>query len=328
MLPIPIRHTEVRLDIPRLRSFLYAAQLRSISRAAMQLRMAQPALSRHIHRLEEELGVRLLVRHGRGVRPTEAGETLLRKGELLVRQLRQTRDEVIAQAGTASGHLAFAMPPGAGQTLAPELIARYRARCPNVSLQVFAALSGFIYDWLLEGRVDLALVHNPPRAKDIVSRALLVEDLYVIAPAAPRMERLPKRLRRLPRQFDLKDLGEVPLILPGRPHGLRLFVEEIAARQSIELGILEVDSLEIIKTLVEHGLGFSVMAYNAAQREVERRALRAVPIAAPDMSWTLALAMTERRPSRGALELVRLIEELVREMVGRGIWRGRLVEES
>ena len=313
------------MDIPHLRSFLYAAQLRSISKAAMQLRMAQPAVSRHIHRLEEELGVQLLVRHGRGVRPTEAGETLLRKGELLVRQLRQTRDEVIAQAGVASGHLALAMPPGAGQALAPELIARYRAQCPNVSLQVFAALSGFIYDWLLDGRVDLALVHNPPRAKDIVTRPLLIEDLYVIAPMARRMSRLPKSLRSLPRQFELKQIGELPLILPGRPHGLRLFVEEIAAREALELNILEVDSLEIMKTLVEHGLGFSVVAYNAAQSEVKRRALRVVPIAAPGVSWTLALAMTERRPSRGALELVRLIEELVQEMVGRGIWRGRLV---
>jgi len=316
------------LDIPRLRSFLYAAQLRSISKAAMQLRMAQPALSRHIHRLERELGVALLVRHGRGVRPTEAGETLLRKGELLVRQLAQTRDEVIAQSGVASGHIALAMPPGAGQALAPELIARYRAQCPNVSLQVFAALSGFIYDWLLEGRVDLALVHNPPRAKDIATRPLLVEDLYVIAPPANRMGRLPKSLRSLPRLFQLRDIQALPLILPGRPHGLRVFVEEAAARQAIELKILEVDSLEIIKTLVEHGLGFSVVAYNAVQKEVKQRALRAVPLAGPGVSWTLALAMTERQPSRGALELIRVIEDLVREMVDQGIWRGRLAAEE
>ena len=328
MLAIPIQHTEPALDIPRLRSFLYAAQLRSISKAAMQLRIAQPALSRHIHRLEEELGVTLLVRHGRGVRPTEAGETLLRKGELLVRQLRQTRDDVIAQAGQASGHLALAMPPGAGQTLAPELIARYRLQCPKVSLQVFAALSGFIYDWLAEGRVDLALVHNPPRARDIVTRPLLVEDLYVIAPAANRMARLPKNQRTLPRQFHLKDIGELPLILPGRPHGLRLFIEEVAAREGLRLSILEVDSLEIIKTLVEHGLGFSVVSYNAAQSEVKRRVLRAVPIAAPGISWTLALAMTERQPSRGAVELIRLIEELVREMVTQGVWRGHLVAQD
>lgn len=313
------------MDMPKLRAFVYAAQLRSISKAATQLRIAQPALSRHIKGLESELGVALLVRHGRGVRPTEAGETLLRRGEMLLRQLRQTRDEVLAQAGTASGQLTLAMPPAAGLTLASQLIERYRRRCPNVSLHVLAGLSGSIREWVHEGRVDVALLHNPPRATDLTTRPLLIEDLYVIAPPAAAMKRLPAGVRTVPRAYRPDDIARLPLILPSHPHSLRLQVEEAAARRGLRLDvILEVNDLSIIKALIQRGVGLSVFAYNAVQQEVARRALRAVPIE-PPISWTLGFAINERQPTRAARELVALIEVLVAELVAAGTWRGRLV---
>lgn len=313
------------MEIPRLRSFVYAAQLGSISKAATQLRVAQPVISRHVHKLERELGVPLLIRQGHGVRPTEAGETLLARGEAILRQLRQTKDEVVARASVASGEVTLAMPPAAGRTIAAELVARYRERCPNVTLHVLSGLSGFIRDWLSSGRVDVALVHDPQQARGMQARPLLVEDLEVIAPSAARMSKLPKPLRglRLPRQFTVERIAELPLILPARPHGLRVIVEEAAARRGIELDVLEVDNLEIIKTLVERGLGFSVMAGNATEPEVRQRKLRKVAFAPPGISWTLGLVVADRRPSRAAVELVEVLEGLVQELVANGVWRGR-----
>lgn len=315
------------MDIPRLRAFLYAVELGSVSRAASRLRTAQSALSRQIRKLEEELGVQLLVREGRGVRPTEAGEALVRRGEWLLQQIQATAEEVQAHEGRPSGTVTLALPPGAAKTLGPQLVMRYRERCPNVTLRLRSGLSGFIRQWLAEGSLDAALLHDPPRIPDVVIRPLIDEDQYLIAPSAANVARLPRGLRALPRRFQLAELARLPLILPSRPHGLRALLDSLAARERITLDVLEVDNLELIKTLVESGAGFSVMAFNAAQLEVKRRVLRAVPLE-PTVSWQLALAMPKRQPTRATVELVKLLEELIVEMVARGVWRGRLAGDT
>jgi LysR family nitrogen assimilation transcriptional regulator len=312
------------MDIPRLRAFLLACRLGSVSRAAAQLRIAQPALSRQIRKLEDELGVALLVREGRGVRATEAGEALVRRGEALFKTLQETIDDVQAHAGRPSGTVTLALPPGAGKTLGPRLVTRFRERFPAVTLRIRAALSGSIREWLTHGEVDVALIHDPPRMHEIELRPLLEEQHYLIAPAQARSIHLPSAVRRLPNTVEFRSLGELPLILPSRAHGLRKLLEECAARERIDLQITEVDNLELIKTLVESGVGFSVMAYNAAQEEVRRRVLRAVPLT-PALSWQLSLAIPRKQPTRAASELVHLIEELLEALIREGYWRGTLI---
>ncbi len=313
------------MDIPRLRAFLVAARLGSVSRAATELRIAQPALSRQIRKLEAELGVALLVREGRGVRSTEAGEALLRGGDRLFEQILETVQDVQAHAGQATGTVTLALPPGAGKTLGPRLVTDYRARFPAVNLRIRAALSGSIRDWLSRGEVDVALIHDPPRIQDVELRPLLEEQHYLIAPAAARTGQLPRAVTRQTREVSLSSLARLPLILPGRVHGLRQLIEGLADRERITLQVTEVDNLELIKTLVEAGVGYSVMAYNAAQEEVRRGVLRAVPIS-PALSWQLTLATPRRRPSRAASELVHLIEDLLVELIEAGLWRGTVAQ--
>ncbi|MEN9773578.1 MAG: hypothetical protein RL322_648 [Pseudomonadota bacterium] len=317
----------VKMDIPRLKAFMLASRLGSMSRAAAELRIAQPALSRQIRKLEQELGVPLLVREGRGVRKTEAGEALALRGEALFRNLQETVEAVQAHAGRPSGTVTLALPPGAGKTLAPQLITRYRHRFPSVTLRIRSALSGSIRDWLTRNEVDVALIHDPPRMPEVEIRPLLEEAQYLIAPAQAMLDALPKHARKLPREPQWSDLAGLPLILPSRLHGLRQLIEDTAARERVDLQVTEVDNLELIKTLVESGAGYSVMAYNAAQEEVRRRVLRAMPLS-PTLSWQLALATPRRQPTRAAAELIRMIETLVAELIGQGLWRGSLIERG
>jgi LysR family nitrogen assimilation transcriptional regulator len=313
------------MDLPRLRAFLLASRLGSVSRAAAELRIAQPALSRQIRKLEAELGVTLLVREGRGVRSTEAGEALMRRGEGLFEQIQETIQDVQAHAGRPTGTVTLAIPPGAGKTLLPRLVTEYRDRFPAVNLRIRSALSGSIRDWLSRGEVDVALIHDPPRMQDVELRPLLEEQHDLIAPAAPRATHLPRALSRQKKTVSLEDLARLPLILPGPAHGLRQLIEGLAARERIDLQVTEVDNLELIKTLVEAGVGYSVMAYNAAQEEVRRGVLRAVPII-PTISWQLMLAMPRRRASRAASELVKMIEDLLAELINAGLWRGTMAQ--
>ncbi|MGE3144695.1 MAG: LysR family transcriptional regulator, partial [Pseudorhodoplanes sp.] len=129
------------MDFRELRYFSFVAELKSFSRAAAQLRIAQPALSRCVRQLEEELGVTLFDRHGRGVTLTEAGQTLYERAQTLLQGLRQARDDVATTSAVPRGSLRLAVPPAAGQGLAPSLIERYHALYPQVSIHIHEGVS-------------------------------------------------------------------------------------------------------------------------------------------------------------------------------------------
>ena len=308
------------MDFRELRYFSYVAELKSFTRAATHLRIAQPALSRCLRQLEEELGVTLLNRHGRGVTLTEAGETLYEQAQHLLRGLRQAKHEVVSRAGMPVGHLTLAMPPAAGQVLGPPLVERYRSLYPDVSLHILEGFSGYIHEWLTSGRVDVAVLHNPVPSRQLHVEHLLVEQMFVIERGRKSREGRPAGAE----SYDVTDLARLPLILPSRPHSLRVLVEHAAAEVGISLQVaLEVDGLPLIKAMVERGLGSTVLTYVAATNEIASGALRAVPIREPGIHWRLDIASRQdRRSSRALQELIRLIDEEVHALVDRGVWKG------
>src|SRR5262245_24461103 len=99
------------MDLKEMRYFSYVARAGSFSRAASELRIAQPALSRQIRKLEDRLGVKLLVRHGRGVRLTSAGAVLLEGTETISDFLARLGERVLAGGDVAVGHVSLGVPP-------------------------------------------------------------------------------------------------------------------------------------------------------------------------------------------------------------------------
>src|SRR6478672_2824877 len=150
------------MDIRELRSFIHVARAGSFSRAASELYIAQPALSRQIAKLEEEIGVPLLTRYGRGVRLTAAGARLLERAEMITHMVSETGEQVRASADEERGHLAVGLPPTIGMLIGAELIRDFRARWPRVALHVREGLSSSLQEWVLDKRVDLAVVYNQP----------------------------------------------------------------------------------------------------------------------------------------------------------------------
>lgn len=309
------------VDFRELRYFSYVAELRSFSRAAAQLRIAQPALSRCVRQLEEELGVPLFDRHGRGVTLTEAGRTLYERAQTLLHGLRQAREDVAMTSGVPRGSLRLAVPPAVGQVLAPPLIERYRALYPQVSIHIHEGFSGYMHEWLTSGRVDVAVMHNPVPNQSLEIRHLLTEHIFVIIPGPVAEGRKRWSCKD---SYHIKDLANVPLILPSRPHSLRVLMEQVAAEQGISLNIVfEVDGLPTIKSLIMRGLGATVLTYVAATNEVAAGSLAAVRFDPPGIQWRLDVASRrDRAKTLAARELIRLIDEEVQDLVRRGIWQG------
>src|SRR5579864_7423430 len=160
------------MELRSLTYFVRIAELGSITRAAAHLHLAQPALTRHVQRLEEELGVALFTRANRGVRLTEAGERLLDSATRILRDVERTGDEIRAHDAHPSGKIILGVTPTMCPVLVPELFAWMRRHYPMIELKVVHAGMVRLEEMLIDGRIDLALMSEVSRSRLIVSVAL------------------------------------------------------------------------------------------------------------------------------------------------------------
>ena len=308
------------MDVRQLKYFLRIVELKSFSEASKHLRIAQPALGLQVRKLEDELGVKLLDRHARGVSPTAAGLLLYEHADIILRQVDRARSEVVDVAVEPRGKIALGLTMTVSLVLGAALVERYHAECPNVSLRVVDGLSELLIEWVETDRLDIAFTYNTTVGSGLVLEPLVVEDLFLVGP--PKAAELAKPM--VPFDF----LPTVPLILPSQQHALRTLTEEAATRSEKMLNIaLEIDSVQTMKVLVERGLGYTVLPFGAVQSEVAEGRLSASRVRGPDLSRTLCVVYSRRRPSSKAFTtLHHQIRRLVSERIDDKTWSWRKVE--
>jgi DNA-binding transcriptional LysR family regulator len=150
------------LDVARLRVFREVAARGSFTAAANALHYSQPAVSHHVARLEEELGVQLLVRQSRGLSVTPAGEQVLRHADALLDRLDEAERELGELAAAATATVRLAAFPSAATTLVPETVAALARRYPEITLDVVQADPDESLPALRDGVHDIALVYDYP----------------------------------------------------------------------------------------------------------------------------------------------------------------------
>lgn len=305
------------MDLRKLRYFVHVAELGGFGRAARSLGVAQPALSRHVRDLERELGVRLLHRNGRGVLLTDAGMHLLPRAKSIVEDAERAAREVQAFSAMPVGTVAIGVPPSVSQILLTPFVRRSQARYPGIQLRIVEGFSGYIQEWLLTGRIDVAVLYGQRRNPAVASEELLVEDMCLVGAASdPRMAA---------DEVPLSSLAGLPLILPSRPHGLRLLVDGVTAASRVDLVVtVEIDALPTIKDLVATTGAYTILPFSAVHREVTAGLLRAAPIVDPPIPRTLLLATSiQRSPSLATQCITALVREQVAELVQAGLWLRR-----
>lgn len=302
------------MDIRELRSFIHVARAGSFSRAAGELYTAQPALSRQIAKLEAEIGVELFVRYGRGVRLTAAGTRLLERAELITHMVAETGEQVRASADEQRGHIAIGLPPAISLLVGAQLVKVFRERWPHVSLHVREGLSSYLQEWVLDRRVDLALVYNQPLLDSIDVQPLFSEPMVLVGPNDGSMAS---------RSWRISELGEIPLILPALPHSNRCLLEQIAAQNGVRLRVdIEVDSVALTKQLVSAGLAYSILTSAAIQEETLRGDLLAHPIERPAIRSSVAITtLREQRSSRLVTSMASMLRDAVHTLVSHSEWR-------
>lgn len=297
---------------------MHIARVGSFSRAAAELYIAQPALSRQIAKLEEEFDTPLFVRHGRGVRLTSAGAQLLERAEMIINFVAQTGEHVRASTDRLSGHISFGMPPVVGAWVSAPIIEAFREHWPAVSLHMREGLSSSLQEWLLDRRVDLAIVYNQPPIEAFDLHPLCSESMVIVGPPGDTVIQ-----QRGGEPLRIRDLAELPLIMPGFPHANRRVLEQAAVQYGVHLRIvLEVDSVTLTKALVRRGLGYAMLTYTAIQEEVARGDLTSLPIERPPIRSVVSLAtLREQRASRLVRTMSEVVAEKMHELVTTGAWK-------
>ncbi|MCC7099851.1 MAG: LysR family transcriptional regulator [Rubrivivax sp.] len=283
------------MDLKQLEYFVHVAEMGSFTRASAYLQVAQPALSRQVRALEVELRQALLQRNGRGVTLTEGGKRLLAHARGILQQVQRARDELEDQRGAATGRLTIALPPSVSRTLTGPLVQAFRAELPRARLSIVEGLSAYALEWLVIGRVDAALAYNVTPSPAIELQPLREEPLYLVsARAAGR--------RCLGGPLTLAELAEQPLVIPSRPHAMRMLLEAALASEGRRARVaLEIDSVPAILDLVQQGGANALLTENAIRGSGQPEAFALRPLA-PPLVATLWLATSAQRPRGPLLE--------------------------
>lgn len=301
------------MNFRELNYFIAVGEAQSVTKASLSLRISQPALTRHLKHLEMRVGARLTQRNGRGIALTDVGRQFLGRIKPLMAELQLAETELTNDSRPEPMQLAMGLPSSLGR-LADRFIERMTSRWPMSQLQVVDGWSRFVVDWILSGQLDLGIVYDyncNSNALELIP--LVCEEHFLVGPAGDP--------RAGGGEILLSEVAKLPLILPSRPHGLRLAADShFEALGFAVKPVVELDSIPTIKKLIERGSGYSILS----QSEVifnHTTSLEAARIVDPPFVRTLSLAWRHDSPKRNSLvAMSKVMQSEVQSIVGEGLW--------
>ena len=302
------------MNFKQLEYFVHVAELGSFSKASLVLDIAQPALSRQVRALETDLRETLLLRNGRGVVLTEAGQRLYEHGVNILQALAQAESDMGATRDAPVGRITIGLPPSVGRQLTLPLIDGFRRCLPLARLAIVEGLSSHIGEWISTGRVDLGLLYNPEAQPALEITPVIEEALCVVSPGRQGVPPLAPATGRS--VLPLRDLPGLPLIVPERGHAIRKLLETQVVLAGLKLQVAwEVSSIAAIIDLVCAGYGHAVLHASAVAASGRADQLQVRPVVEPRLISVLCLAVSaHKRPSPLMRQATRLLTDLVRSL--------------
>jgi len=280
------------MELKQIESFVRVAELGSFTKAASALGMPQPLLSRHVRQLEVELHQNLLIRNGRGVSLTEAGTVMLEHGRGILHQVVLAQEELGSVRGALAGKVSIGLPPSLSKLVSVPLTLAFRKALPQAQLSLGEGFSVVMVESLRAGRLDMAVLYNPPPSPEL-EMTLLHEDALILI-AGKKSSHSAVKLKPT---MTLATLAELPLILPSRPNAFRLLIETEMLRVNCKPQIaLEIDGLNAILELVKEGLGYAVLPAYTLKNFANPHNFTTHRIERPKLNSQLMLVWSSKRP--------------------------------
>lgn len=308
------------MELKQLRYFIAIAESGSIASAANVIGVTQPSISVQLKNLEAQLQTQLFIRSSRGVVLTDAGTLLLGRAHAILDAADRAAADVRMAGETLSGTVIFGFPSSVSMVLSVPLAETIRLHYPEIRLRAVDAMSGFIKGWVEDKSIDLAILYDTAGLRNAEITPLLEEDLHFYAPPDLWPFDTPPGV-----PLRLAQLRQVEMVLPSQAHGLRKLIDRACRSSGEWLNlVIEMDSLSQIKSLVARGSAFTILVPAAVTDFEMRGELVSAPIIEPSITRPVHLVRNPDRPrTRAALEVEQTTIEVVRELIRRGIWRGR-----
>ena len=302
----------LNLNLTHLQNFIQIVEWGNISKAASVLNIAQPALSRQIKALEDSFGASLLQRHTWGVEPTEAGKLVLEHARRIQKECISAKESVQSNQDNPTGTVYLGIPAAYAVSLVPPLLQGMRVKYPNIKVHIVEAFSGTIYEWLVTGRLDLALLYYSREHDAAATTPYLDEDMVAL---------------RRPNAFEsdstvtLEELAGKQLIVPWRPHMFRLALETAFFSQGIPFEPhIEIDSMPCMKELARRGEGTTILPPSTVTSELELGLLSQAQVT-PRLNLRTVLGQPMgRKPTRAVSLAIEELERLAIELAPETGW--------
>lgn len=300
----------------QIRFFVAAVEWGSLSRAASHLNVAQPALSQQIAQLEIGLKNELFHRTARGVHPTEAGDRFYRHARAILRQVEGAVADLTGP-GSVIGRVAIGLPTSVATILAFPLLHSILKNYPGIRPEFFESLSGYLHELVVRHRLELAILYRNKSSQGVTARPVLREDLYVLM----------KDGSTSASTMTMREVSDLPLVMPSPTHTLRTMVEAAFAQEGLTLNVIaDVDSLPTMRKVAASGLAATILPVSSLAGFDDARRPVAVRIVEPTISRTLALCSAANQPFVGPSALVAdLTVAEMRRLVESGEWGGAVL---
>lgn len=310
------------MELRQLRYFVAIVDHGSLSRAALVLHVAQPALTQQLRQLEEELGAQLLHRSAHGVLSTEAGKVFYEHAQAILKQVADARSAVTQLTTRPSGSVTLGLPHSISGALALPLLTAARTTYPEITLQLTEEISGSLTEQLKSGRLNLAVLFDDGQLGAFEAMPLVEEDLMYICRAASNWVPLETPVT----------LGAAlasPLILPAQQHGVRPLIEQVATNAGLALSnIIEINSIAILKSALLADMGATLLPLAPLRAEIESGALVAVPVHSPPIRRRVTLCASRNIPlTNAATAISRLVRQVTEMLCANGQWPGARLRE-
>ena len=305
------------MELRQLRYFVAIVDHGSLSRAAVVLHVAQPALTQQLRQLEEELGAQLLHRSAQGVLSTDAGKVFYEHAQAILKQVGDARSAVTQSTDRPSGSVTLGLPHSISGALALPLLLAARSRYPEITLQLTEELSGNLAEQLKSGRINLAVLFDDGQLGAFASTPLVEEALMFISCAG-------SAFGPAGQQVSLAEALDSTLILPAQQQGVRPLIDSMARGAGLALSkVIEINSIAILKSALLADMGATILPLAPLLGEINAGSLQARPIHSPAMARSVTLCASRNIPLTNAAAAVsRLVHEVTHELCSSGAWLG------
>lgn len=304
-----------RIDLLQLHYFVAVVDAGSITKASRLCHIAQPALSKRVASLEEELGVQLLHRGAFGVEATEEGMVLYRTSKRILRDIAGISDELMSTGSNPKGEVRLACQDSLTRMVSRGLAKEVLTVFPQVSLIATAGQSREIYQSLGQGIVDLAVLVHDEELQNLSIDLLVEEEIFVVGS--------PGLLGSTGGEITRAELAKKPFVFPSSTtFATGQMVVNILGQDNAPVEIVAMVDGDALKALIVDGLGCCVLPWSFMQPEIDSGQIVYKRIADKTMTRTIALCSSSERPRSSATRAVAdLCRRLIEQSIESGAWK-------